>query len=64
MDFNEFEQPESTINTNIKYSDDIEFVVSQLNEIVHAMGRYGRGVQLPIAIHIVNKLKANDKIRN
>lgn len=56
MDYNEFEITESTINVDRKYSDEIEFVVQQLNHIAHAGGRYSRSVQLPTAIHIVRKL--------
>ena len=56
MDYNEFEQSESTINVNKKYSDEIEFVVKELNYMANAAGRYSRSVQLPIAISIVRKL--------
>lgn len=64
MDYNEFEISDSTINVDRRYSDEIEFVVRELNYIVHASGRYSRSVQLPTAIHIVRKLNEmmlNDK---
>ena len=64
MDYNEFEITESTVNVDRKYSDEIEFVVQQLNHIAHAGGRYSRSVQLPIAMNIVRKLdemKAKEK---
>jgi hypothetical protein len=56
MDYNEFEQSETMINTERKYSDEIEFVVKELNYMAQAASRYSRSVQLPIAIHIVRKL--------
>jgi len=57
MDFNEFESSEPTMNENFKYDDDIEFVVEQLNNMVHVGGRASRSVQLPVAFKIVETLK-------
>lgn len=57
MDPNEFEIPQSNINPNTKYDDDVEFLLTQLDHIAHAAGRYSRSVQVPIAFHIIKKLK-------
>lgn len=57
MDYDEFEQPKTSIDTDVKRSDEIEFVIEQLNHMAHAGGRYSREVQLPIAIRIVERLK-------
>jgi hypothetical protein len=56
MDYNEYEITSTPTVTNERYSDEIEFVVKQLNYMAHAAGRYSRSVQLPIAIEIVKKL--------
>jgi|JFJP01.1.fsa_nt_gi hypothetical protein len=64
MDYNEFEIPESSVNPDKKYNDEIEFVIKQLNYIAHVAGRYDRSVQIPIAKHIVNKLAENRTKQN
>lgn len=65
MDYNEFEQPQmSYINTETKYSDDVEFLVTELNEMAHMAGRYDRGVQLHKAFYILKKLKESGALAN
>lgn len=64
MDFNEFEIEDAEIAKNIKYSDEIEFLVIQLNQMAHMAGRYDRGIQLKKAFHILKTLddmKAKNK---
>lgn len=56
MDFNEFEIKEVPAVKDLKYSDEVEFLVIQLNEMAHMAGRYDRGVQLRKAFHILNTL--------
>ena len=61
MDYDEYEIVENSINPNNKYSEEIEFVIAELNNITNMAGRYSRSVQIPIAIRIVKKLKEINK---
>ena len=64
MDYNEFEIIESNVNTEAKRSDEIEFLITELNSIAHAAGRYSRSVQIPRAYYILNKLKEMGTLAN
>ena len=63
MDPEEFEISESTVDVDRKYSDDIEFLVTQLNQMAHMAGRYDRSVQLRKAFHIKKTLEDMRLIR-
>lgn len=41
-----------------RYSDEIEFLVTELNEMAHMAGRYDRGVQLRKASYILKTLES------
>jgi hypothetical protein len=65
MDYNEFEEQNTVgIDTDIKYSDDIEFLVTELNGMAHMGGRYDRGVQLRKAFYILKTLKESGALKN
>jgi hypothetical protein len=64
MDFAEFECNAPTSNPDVKYSDDVEFVVEQLNYMVHVGGRASRSVQLPVALNIIKTLKEMGALAN
>jgi len=66
MDYNEYEIPPTPTVDDRRYSDEIEFLVTQLNEMAHMAGRYDRGVQLRKASHILrtlDEMKAKEKIK-
>jgi hypothetical protein len=56
MDYNEYAITPTPTVTNERYSDEIEFLVTQLNEMAHMAARYDRGVQLRKASHILRTL--------
>lgn len=64
MDYNEYEITNTETVSDRRYSDEIEFLVTQLNKMAHMAGRYDRGVQLRMASHILRTLesmRANEK---
>lgn len=58
MDYNEYEITNTETASDRRYSDEIEFLVTQLNEMAHMAGRYDRGVQLRKASHILRTLES------
>lgn len=56
MDYNEYSSTPSNINEKLTYSEEIEYLVKELNSMAHAAGRYSRSEQLPRAIRIAKKI--------
>ena len=58
MDYNEYEITNTKTASDRRYSDEIEYLVTQLNEMAHMAARYDRGVQLKKASHILRTLES------
>jgi len=64
MDYSEFEIPKTDLNTEATYSDEVEYLIKELNAMAHAAGRYSRSVQLPAAIRISETLNTMRESQN